>query len=66
MTYANLQNLLNEINYVIGFELFAIKYSGKAHCLLLYEGNKLVARGRTAVEREIIELHLTFVKGSLI
>lgn len=65
MTYANLQTLLAEVNDNIGFELYALRYSGKGHCLILYEDKKLIARGRTAVEREIIDLHISFCKGLL-
>ena len=60
MTYATLLSILSEVNDAIGFELYAAKYSGKGHCLILYEGNKLIARGSYAVVREVIDLHSTF------
>lgn len=60
MTYATLLSIISEVNDAIGFELYAVKYSGKGHCLILYEGNKLIARGSYAVAREVIVLHNAF------
>ena len=60
MTYATMQSILSEVNDVIGFELYAVKFSGKGRCLILYEGNKLIARGSYAVASEIIVLHNAF------
>lgn len=65
MTYATIQTLLNEVNDNIGFELYAVKFQGKGRCIVLYEYNKLIARGRTAVEREVIDLHTSFCGGRL-
>ena len=65
MTYGTLTDLIKEVNDNIGFELYAVRFQGKGKCIVLYEYNKLIARGRTAVEREVIDLHTSFCGGRL-
>lgn len=65
MTYANLQAYIDEVNSNIGFELYALKYQGKGRAVVLYEYNKIIARGKYAVEREVLDLHKSFCGGKL-
>lgn len=60
MDYATMQQILEQANDNVGFELWEMKYQAKGHCLVLYEGNKIIARGRTAVINAVTEIYINF------
>ena len=60
MLYTTMQYILAIANENVGFELWSLKYQGKGHCLVLYEYNKIIARGRTAVINAITEIYMQY------